>query len=145
MYIIKNPPKNNLPPPLKSHHHTLTPPCGLARVARLLDLGDDELKRAGDVLVETGASLREAAFELVGEGAALVAADLPLLGFEVAFVADYDQGDPFCALRGGRRGVSGVGFLLEGEGERGGEGTRWFRILSRRTRMMSKDCLEATE
>ena len=62
------------------HHRAGAASSRLARVLRLLDLGDHELERLGDVLVVSGASLGPRASELRPELLSLVHRHLSLFG-----------------------------------------------------------------
>ncbi len=82
----------------KLHHPTRLAAARLGRVLRALDLGNHELKGLGDVLVVARAGLGEGAAELRAQLPPFVRRHLPLLGPQVALVADDDEGDGFGAL-----------------------------------------------
>lgn len=81
-----------------SHEHALAAVGRLARVLRLFDLADEQLKGARHVLVVPRAGLGPGALVLVGHRLALLGRHLPLLGAQVALVADDADRDAGRAL-----------------------------------------------
>lgn len=75
----------------RSHHNALAAPRRLGRLLELLDLSDHQIKRPLDVVVQPGTGLGERAVQLFFQTPALVQRDLPLVGLEVALVANHDQ------------------------------------------------------
>lgn len=73
---------------------------GVAGVLRLLDLGNQELKGFGHVLVVPSTRLGPAATALLCHLSALLGAHLALLGAQVALVADDDDRDGVGSLSG---------------------------------------------
>jgi hypothetical protein len=80
------------------HHVALAPTRWLARILRLLHFCYHHLKGFGDISVQPRTSLSKAAVKLFGQLTAIVGRDVPLIGSQIAFVANNDQGYPFGAL-----------------------------------------------
>lgn len=87
-----------------SHEHAVALLGSLAGRLCLLDLGNHQLERLGDVGVVRGAGLGPAALQPLAQLAALLDADLALLRPQIALVTDDDDGDGLSAL--GRQMVS---------------------------------------
>ena len=82
--------------------HDLTPTLaasGLTRVLARLHLLDQELEGFFDVLIIPRTGLCPAALELLRKLLAVFGGDLTLLGTEIGFVANDDNGDPVDGLR----------------------------------------------
>lgn len=105
--------------PARSHEHALAALGRLVGVLRLLDLADQQLKRAAHVLAVPRARLGPRALVLVGHRLALLGRHLPLLGAQVALVADDADRDAVCALVCGGSWLAG---WVEGERGAGGRG-----------------------
>lgn len=93
--------EENLPTtcrPSSSHEHTVALLGSLAGRLCLLDLGNHQLERLGDVGVVRGAGLGPAALQPLAQLAALLDADLALLRPQIALVTDDDDGDGLGAL-----------------------------------------------
>lgn len=119
------------------HDDALAPAGWLARVLRFLNLPDHKLKRLDHIGVVTGGCLAPGAFELLRHLLALLSGDLVHFGLKVALVPDESEGYPVRALFKVSR--------VQKKSNRERNPTRWFRILSRITRTISNDCLDATE
>jgi hypothetical protein len=81
-----------------SHENTVALLGSLAGSLRLLDLGNHQLERLGDVGVVRGAGLGPATLQPLAQLAALLDADLALLRPQIALVTDDDDGDGLGAL-----------------------------------------------
>lgn len=81
-----------------SHHRALAAGRGLVRVLLLLDLADEEFECLRNVLIVPRAGLGPRALVLLGQLLAVLCRDLALLGAQVTFVADYDDGYPLDSL-----------------------------------------------
>ena len=123
------------------HDDALAPARGLARVLRLLNLPDHKLERLDDIGVVASGRLAPSTFELLRHLLALLSGDLVHFGLKVALVSDEGEGYPIRALFQVTERLAE--FKKNARRER--NPTRWFRILSRITRTISNDCLDATE
>lgn len=92
--------RSQIPSDVGLHGDTCLGLRGIRGVLRLLDLGNQELKGLGHVLVVPSTSFGPATAALLCHLSALLGAHLALLGAQVALVADDDDRDGVSSLDG---------------------------------------------